>query len=1023
MTQSGSSRSLPLTINPTCPGRFVLRLIIRARVCLFALLFIPTLSVPLRAQEDRLPDLQEVHALLSAGEDEHARRRIVVLLTPEFAAAHPAEAAVLSRQLSDIGARTGDWSGIYEQLEPIAEPLIAVLQGDALDNVLADVALAAGMAKKVEAQDRWSARAVSIAIKQAGEHSERALGARANAAYSLLNANRDAEALRRILQTLDTMEACGAADMFFKTASQAGDAFYRLAGQEAGGTVFQRAIESPLIQTDQGPGKGFFWFNAGVFLRDIGDYQGAIRLQRDAMTYLFRSFGEDSQEGLTAYDGLAQTLHAAGKLSEAEAAYRYVFDASRKALGENHPNVWQVANNLAAVLRSLKLPIDALALDRFAYNKRLHALGAGATNTLISHYNIAQDLIDAGRLDEAGETLAALARITEDPGYNARFREMIVRWQDYVAYRGRKTVLSRAEIERRYYLDLNLGIEQRLAFFDLYADRAEDLGWTERALALRTEALDIAHNRFGNRHPFSFDAALDRARLLEKVDPQEAVTAYQDLNRVMFDWTRTNVRSSGSLASGFAAKVLSSDLRRAFAGFATRNAEAAEAYAASLDQWKTLTSHTERALRRDAETTEDPNYRRLIEAYLNATGHLREIVTVSLFTPDLIPLDQEMRQIRTALNVLRDARGLPGVGLWIDSDPGEFQPVSRPAAGDVIVELSVTYTWLDNDKRKPTGFVTHALISRHDRPPEVVEVNRFTFKAAVDAPARPFRAVIARHLADWSRGAKTLTIVPDAFLFQVPFAELRVDDGKRLGEIVNLRMATSRQAYDFRDTHAHFRKGRAALLVGGLVAAEGDPMPELPASVEEVEAIASIARAHGREAHVLRGMEGTEVRVRAASDGPSVLHFATHGFYRAGGGEKNQLYNSGFTLAAARPTGQENRSDNVVYARELLGWDLRGVDLVTIAACDTALGDLGLTSTLRGLPLALSVAGARRTLLTIDEVPDTETARFMARFYEHLITEDMSYVDAFIATKRDAWANRIDGVAPETARAFILFEN
>ena len=47
----------------------------------------------------------------------------------------------------------------------------------------------------------------------------------------------------------------------------------------------------------------------------------------------------------------------------------------------------------------------------------------------------------------------------------------------------------------------------------------------------------------------------------------------------------------------------------------------------------------------------------------------------------------------------------------------------------------------------------------------------------------------------------------------------------------------------------------------------------------------------------------------------------------------------------------------------------------------------------------------------------------MIRFYENLLGEDMSYADAFIRTKREAWAGKIEGMPPELTYAYILYEH
>ncbi len=77
----------------------------------------------------------------------------------------------------------------------------------------------------------------------------------------------------------------------------------------------------------------------------------------------------------------------------------------------------------------------------------------------------------------------------------------------------------------------------------------------------------------------------------------------------------------------------------------------------------------------------------------------------------------------------------------------------------------------------------------------------------------------------------------------------------------------------------------------------------------------------------------------------------------------------------------------------------------------------------RGLPLALAVAGAHRTLLTLDNVPDRTSVHFMARFYENVAKRGMSYVDAFVQTKRDAWAGKIAHFDARWTYAYVLFEH
>ncbi|WP_430512321.1 CHAT domain-containing protein [Pannonibacter phragmitetus] len=241
---------------------------------------------------------------------------------------------------------------------------------------------------------------------------------------------------------------------------------------------------------------------------------------------------------------------------------------------------------------------------------------------------------------------------------------------------------------------------------------------------------------------------------------------------------------------------------------------------------------------------------------------------------------------------------------------------------------------------------------------------------------------------------------------------------------MDVHLVTSREAYTYRNNHSRPEAGAAMLLAGGLNYGPDSGLRALPATEREVEAIAGLAREGGFKPTVLTGNDATEEAVQSDAAKASVIHLATHGFYLEDTEGSVRLVNTGFDLSASGPDkGGDESSDNIVYARDLIGWDLSRAELVTIAACETALGDPGVTATVRGLPLALAVAGARRTLLTIDSVPDEATSRFMIRFHEHLLRDGMTYSKAFIETKRDAWAGRIEGVDPELTYAFVLFEH
>ena len=64
--------------------------------------------------------------------------------------------------------------------------------------------------------------------------------------------------------------------------------------------------------------------------------------------------------------------------------------------------------------------------------------------------------------------------------------------------------------------------------------------------------------------------------------------------------------------------------------------------------------------------------------------------------------------------------------------------------------------------------------------------------------------------------------------------------------------------------------------------------------------------------------------------------------------------------------------------------DLEGTELVTLSACETARGQIRSGEGVYGLQRALTVAGARSTLLSLWRVNDERTAVFMKEFYSQL---------------------------------------
>ena len=134
----------------------------------------------------------------------------------------------------------------------------------------------------------------------------------------------------------------------------------------------------------------------------------------------------------------------------------------------------------------------------------------------------------------------------------------------------------------------------------------------------------------------------------------------------------------------------------------------------------------------------------------------------------------------------------------------------------------------------------------------------------------------------------------------------------------------------------------------------------LPATRREVEAL---SRGFGKQATVYLGAEATEGRAKSIAK-TRYLHFATHGLLDARSPLDSAL---ALTVPAERRAGEEN---GLLQAWEIFEQLRIDADLVTLSACETALGDDVAGEGLIGLTRAFHYAGARTVLASLWAVAD-----------------------------------------------------
>lgn len=227
-------------------------------------------------------------------------------------------------------------------------------------------------------------------------------------------------------------------------------------------------------------------------------------------------------------------------------------------------------------------------------------------------------------------------------------------------------------------------------------------------------------------------------------------------------------------------------------------------------------------------------------------------------------------------------------------------------------------------------------------------------------------------------GKKSVVIVPDGPLWELPFQALERGDGKPLVARVAIAYAPSlasllrppapppTQPALLAIGNPRFDDGAATILRSRTRAAIGD----LPDAATEARRIAALYD-RGRS-RVLIGRDATERALKEEAPHYDVVHIAAH----AVADDEQPLYSS---ILLARDAGD----DGLLEGREITRLPLRA-RLAVLSACSTARGRVRYGEGLIGLSWAFLVAGCPTIVATQWRVPSDSTATLMIDFHREL---------------------------------------
>jgi CHAT domain-containing protein len=182
----------------------------------------------------------------------------------------------------------------------------------------------------------------------------------------------------------------------------------------------------------------------------------------------------------------------------------------------------------------------------------------------------------------------------------------------------------------------------------------------------------------------------------------------------------------------------------------------------------------------------------------------------------------------------------------------------------------------------------------------------------------------------------------------------------------------------------------------------------LPGTAEEVKKIQQLFTDHKINSRMFTREAASEDNLKSLSgNSPQVIHIASHGFFlsqpvtqkkepdlndvKTFSAAADPLLRSGLVLSGANYTWTgktlpEGIEDGICTAYEISQMDLSNTELVVLSACETALGDIKGSEGVYGLQRAFKMAGAKKMIVSLWQVPDKETAELMSSFYSHWIT-------------------------------------
>ena len=289
------------------------------------------------------------------------------------------------------------------------------------------------------------------------------------------------------------------------------------------------------------------------------------------------------------------------------------------------------------------------------------------------------------------------------------------------------------------------------------------------------------------------------------------------------------------------------------------------------------------------------------------------------------------------------------------------------------------------------------LIRKYDTSPILIEIATEEKILMLDNLSSIYD-VIWRPILDYEGNEDVVNVYfsPSGKLNNIPIEHaLSINDAN----IKGYRLSSTRELTSISEDNNELQ---SAALFGGVIYDKDNPKYDyLPGTLKEVKSVSRHLESLAPNSYI--GLSATEEKFKALSGrSPNIILLSTHGGYSEGGDAKSSMKNTYIKLSGCvnlqKSTLNKGEEDGFLHANEIEDLDLRNTDLVVLSACQSGLGNAD-NEGVYGLQRGFKKSGVKSLLMTLWDVDDKVTCRFISSFFEHYSKTHNKYESYNLALK------------------------